>query len=209
MPKTSPFDSHMQRYEAWFEKHPHVYAAELKAVGALVLQDGSGIEVGVGTGRFAAPLGCRLGVEPSVKMARIAMRRGIHVVGGVAESLPLGGERFDFILMVTTVCFVDDIYRAFAECYRVLKKNGFLIVGFVDRASPLGQVYLVNQNKNVFYKDASFYTVDEIMGAMTQTGFRDFDFQQTILGNLSDVTSTAPVKAGWGQGAFVVVRGRR
>jgi len=209
MPKTAPFETHVQRYEAWFEKHPHVYAAELKAVQALVPNYGCGIEVGVGTGRFAGPLGCRLGVEPSVKMAQIALRRGIHVVGGVAEALPLGGERFDFVLMVTTVCFLDDMYRAFEECYRVLKRGGVLILGFVDRASPLGQVYLAHQNENVFYKDASFYTVDEIMGTVKQTGFRDFDFRQTIFGDLSQATPDEPVTTGCGQGAFVVVSARR
>jgi SAM-dependent methyltransferase len=208
MPKTAPFEAHVQRYEAWFEKYPHVYAAELKAVQALIPKKGFGIEVGVGTGRFAGPLGCRLGVEPSLKMAQRAMRGGIRVAAGVAEALPLGGERFDFVLMVTTVCFVDDIYRAFEECYRVLKRSGVLIVGFVDRASPLGQVYLAHQNENVFYKDASFYTVDEIMGAMKQTGFRDFDFRQTIFGDLSQVTPEEPVTTGCGQGAFVVVSAR-
>jgi ubiquinone/menaquinone biosynthesis C-methylase UbiE len=111
--------------------------------------------------------------------------------------------------MVTTVCFVDDMYRAFEECYRVLKRNGVLIVGFVDRASPLGQVYLAHQNENVFYKDASFYTVDEIMGAMKQTGFRNFDFQQTIFGALSGVTPEEPIKVGYGEGGFVAVRARK
>lgn len=209
MPKAAPFETHVQQYEAWFEKYPYVYAAELKAVCALVPQGGCGIEVGAGTGRFAAPLGCHLGVEPSVKMAGIAMKRGIHVVGGVAEALPMDRERFDFVLMVTTVCFLDDIGLAFRECHRVLKKEGFLIVGFVDRTSPLGQLYLTHQNENVFYRDALFYTVDEIIEAMKQAGFRDFSFQQTIFGNLSDVTAAEPVKAGCGEGAFVAVRAKK
>jgi SAM-dependent methyltransferase len=207
MPKKTSFETHVYRYEAWFEKYPYVYAAELKAVRELVPQDGFGVEVGVGTGRFAAPLGTHLGVEPSVQMAKIALQRGIRVVGGVAEALPLEGDRFDYLLMVTTVCFLDDMERAFRECRRVLKKTGCLIVGFVDRTSPLGQVYLTHQNENVFYRDASFYSVDEIIAAMKQTGFRDFSFQQTIFGNLSEVTPAEPVKAGYGEGSFVVVRG--
>ena len=209
MPKTAPFETYVHRYEAWFRKYPFVYTAELKAVRALVPKGGYGIEVGVGTGRFAARLGIHLGVEPSVQMGKIALQLGIHVAGGVAEALPLDSERFDFVLMVTTVCFLDDIVQAFSECYRVLKKKGFLIVGFVDRTSPLGQIYLTHQNENVFYKDASFYSVDEIIEAMKQTGFRDFDFRQTIFGNLSEVTSDEPVKAGYGEGSFVVVRARK
>jgi len=209
MPKTAPFETHVHRYEAWFEKYPYVYAAELKAVRALVPKGGCGIEVGVGTGRFATPLATHLGVEPSVQMGKIALQHGIHVAGGVAEALPLDSERFDFVLMVTTVCFLDDIDQAFRECYRVLKKKGFLIVGFVDRTSPLGQIYLTHQHENVFYKDASFYSVDEIIEAMKQTGFREFNFQQTVFGNLSEVTPAEPVKAGYGEGSFVVVSGRK
>ena len=206
MPKTAPFETHVHRYEAWFEKYPYVYAAELKAVRALIPpQGGFGVEVGVGTGRFAAPIGVHWGVEPSLPMAKIAMQHGIHVIAGVAEALPLDSERFDFVLMVTTVCFLDDMDRAFRECYRVLKKKGLLIVGFVDRTSPLGQIYLRYQNENVFYKNALFYSVDEIIEAMKQTGFRDLNFQQTIFRDLSDVTPAEPVKAGYGEGAFVVV----
>jgi SAM-dependent methyltransferase len=209
MPKTVPFETYVNRYEAWFEKYPYVYAAELKAVRELVPEGGFGVEVGVGTGRFAGPLGTQLGVEPSVQMGKIARLNGIHVAGGVAEALPLGCDRFDYVLMVTTVCFLDDIDQAFRECYRVLNRNGCLIVGFVDRTSPLGQIYLTHQNENVFYRDASFYSVEEIIAAMKQTGFRDFSFQQTIFGNLSQVTPDESVKAGHGEGSFVVVQGRK
>ncbi len=209
MPKIAPFETYVHRYEAWFRKYPFVYAAELKVVRSLVPKGGYGIEVGVGTGRFAAPLGILLGVEPSLQMAKITRQHGIHVVGGVAEALPLEDDRFDFVLMVTTVCFLDDVDRAFKECYRVLKKKGFLIVGFVNRTSSLGQIYLTHQNENVFYKDALFYTVDEIIEAMKQTGFRDFVFQQTIFRNLSEVTPTESIKSGYGEGAFIVVRARR
>ena len=150
MPKTEPFENNVQHYEAWFRKYHFVYTAELKAVRALLPKGGYGIEVGVGTGRFAALLGIHFGVEPAWQMAKIAMKRGVRVVGGVAEALPLDGDRFDFVLMVTTVCFLDDLERALRECYRLLKKKGVFIVGFVDRSSPLGQIYLKHQNNHVF-----------------------------------------------------------
>ena len=40
------------------------------------------VEIGVGTGRFAFPLGIRSGLEPLAKMATIARDRGISVVEG-------------------------------------------------------------------------------------------------------------------------------
>lgn len=39
---------------------------------------------------------------------------------------------FKFVLFVTTVCFLDDINKAFREAYRVLKKGGRLIAGLID-----------------------------------------------------------------------------
>lgn len=33
---------------------------------------GKGVEIGVGTGRFSAPLGIKLGVDPSWEMSKLA-----------------------------------------------------------------------------------------------------------------------------------------
>jgi len=209
MPKTDPFEKYPDRYEAWFERYPAVYGAELRAVRDLLPEKGCGLEVGVGTGRFATPLGIKLGVEPSVRMAKASKQMDIQVTGGVAENLPIKSDQFDFILMVTTVCFLDNMQQAFQEVWRVLKKQGFLIVGLVDRMSPLGQEYMKHQNKSVFYRDALFYSVDEIVQTMGQQGFRDFLFRQTIFQELARVTLAEPITSGYGKGSFVVIRGRK
>ena len=209
MPKISPFQKYVDQYETWFKKNRWVYEAELRAVKALIPETGRGVEIGVGTGRFAAPLGIKIGVEPSGRMKEIAQKRGIQVLDGVAEKLPFDDYEIDFILMVTTVCFVDDINKAFQEANRVLSKGGFLIVGEVDRSSPIGQTYLKHQNENVFYKEANFFSVDEVVKVMKQTGFRDFVFKQTIFHSLSEVTENEPVKPGYGEGSFVVIRGKK
>ncbi len=46
--------------------------AELAAVESLWPATGQGLEIGVGTGRFAVPLGIKIGVEPARAMAEIA-----------------------------------------------------------------------------------------------------------------------------------------
>lgn len=76
-PDTDPFDSHTDRYDTWFEHHPAIYESELNAIRQL-LPPGfeSGLEVGVGTGRFAAPLGIATGLEPSIKMGAVAPEAG-------------------------------------------------------------------------------------------------------------------------------------
>lgn len=80
MPKISPFQKNVDQYERWFTKNRWVYEAELRAVKALLPEAGLGVEIGVGTGRFAAPLGIKIGVEPSIRMKKIAQDRGIQIL---------------------------------------------------------------------------------------------------------------------------------
>ena len=209
MVSQSPFDQYVKEYEQWFSDHAHVYQAELRAVRELLPPTGSGVEIGVGSGRFAAPLGIPLGVEPSRQMAVHAKERGIQIIHGVAEHLPFTEASFDFVLMVTTICFVADIDKALREAHRILSPNGVCLLGFVDRHSRLGQTYLQRQGESLFYRDAIFYSTDEVLAHLTQAGFHDFSCRQTIFSGLAETTEEEPVLAGYGQGSFVVVQGRR
>src|SRR3990172_7895295 len=115
MPGTEPFDRYLKDYEAWFEKYRYVYLSEVEAIRHLSPKSGKGIEIGIGTGRFAVPLGILEGVEPLAVMREVAARHGLTVYDGMAENLPLADQSFDFALMATTVCFVDDIVQSFRE----------------------------------------------------------------------------------------------
>ena len=207
MPKVKPFDRHVEQYEHWFEENASAYVSELEAVRVLLPEGGRGIEVGTGTGRFAGPLGIKLGVEPSRAMRAVARQRGIQVVDGVAEALPLGDAVFDSVLMVTTICFLDDPAAAVREAYRVLKPGAPLVIGLVDRDSRLGRSYERFKDENVFYREATFYTVDEVVSYLIEAGFRHFAFTQTIFQDLPEISRIQPVKEGFGEGAFVVTRG--
>jgi len=77
--KTDPFDRYHERYDDWFNKHEKVYESELKAVRDLLPSKGKGIEIGVGSGRFAYPLSIGYGLDPSKKMLRLADERGIQL----------------------------------------------------------------------------------------------------------------------------------
>lgn len=204
MPRTEPFDNYSDRYDAWFEKNSAVYRAELETIRQILPSPGGmGLEVGVGSGKFAAPLGISIGVEPSEQMARKAERLNIQVFRGVAEDLPFPNDQFDFVLMVTTICFVDDVLASFREAFRVLKPGGSIVVGFVDKESELGKRYLEKRNTSVFYQEAVFFSTPEVCQYLRDAGFDDLTFKQTLIPSEKEGT----IREGFGQGAFVAVKG--
>lgn len=209
MPRISPFEKYTEQYESWFVKNRLVYEAELRAVKAMMPTVGSGLEIGVGTGRFAYPLGIENGVEPSKRMRDFAKKRGIRVVAGVAEHLPYNDLQFDFVLMVTTICFLEDISKALNEAYRILLNGGALIIGFVDRDSKMGKIYLKRQKESVFYRGANFFSVAGLTECIKRAGFTGLTFNQTIFGTLAETAEDEPVKHGYGDGSFVVIHGRK
>jgi len=201
MAKTEPFDTYSDAYDDWFERHDAEYALELEAIRELQ-PTGQGLEIGVGTGKFARPLGIQHGLDPSETMIRKAREVGIEVVEGVAEKLPYRDASFDYALMVTTICFVDDLKKSFEEACRVLRPGGSILVGFIDKESTLGQQYLTKRDKSRFYAVAEFYSAREVLELLTKTGFGKFQIRQTLLANEGEQN----IIEGYGQGSFVAIQ---
>ena len=205
MARIEPFELFPDRYEAWYEENRYVYLSELEAVRHFIPKNGTGVEIGIGSGRFAAPLKINIGIEPSSKMRSLAIKKGITTIAGIAEALPFRASRFDFILMTTTLCFLDDLQTTLKEMKRVLTPHGKLIIGFVNKNSKIGRSYQKKKNKSVFYQDATFYSVNDVINHLTETGFKDFQFVQTLFKPLQNIRSIEPLKTGHGEGSFVVI----
>lgn len=203
MPKTEAFEKYSDAYDEWFKQNSDLYGAELEAIRQLLPPPGAeGMEIGVGTGKFAAPLGITIGVEPSEKMAIKARMQGIDVYPGVAEKLPFSDGRFDFVLMVTTICFVDNVISSFREAFRVLKPCGHIIVGFIDRESELGKQYADKRKKSMFYKEASFFSTQQVLKYLKEAGFQIEKIKQAVIPEERPET----ILDDFGKGAFVVIR---
>jgi len=84
------FEEYAKEYDRWFDEYPDEYHAELARIQrVLTAPDSRSIEVGVGSGRFAGPLGVTLGVEPSRALGQMARQRGIEVIRGRSRLSPL------------------------------------------------------------------------------------------------------------------------
>ena len=206
MPKTKPFDDHLKEYEEWFDGNLYVYLSELEAVKQLLPAEGRGIEIGIGSGLFSEPLGIKEGCDPSAEMRGKAEKRGLKVKECVAENLPYENNSVDYVLMVTTICFVDDPKKTFEEIHRVLKPGGSVVVAFVDKDSPVGKIYLENKDKSMFYKEATFFGTEEILDILQKAGFKTEKIVQTIFGMLNEVKEVQQPKEGHSEGSFVVVK---
>ncbi|HOE17187.1 MAG TPA: class I SAM-dependent methyltransferase [Syntrophorhabdaceae bacterium] len=209
MLKTGPFQDHADQYDRWFKENRSVYEVELRTIRSFITDNRRSLEVGVGTGRFAAPLGIRIGIEPAESMRAIALKRKVNVLGAAAEHLPFKDSSFGLVMMITVVCFVNDIDRTFKEAFRVLSKDGSMVVGMMDRSGPLGLRYSERKQDSLFYGQATFYSVDEILEIMKRTGFNNFSFRQSIFGDISKTSGDEAVKAGYGTGSFVAIRGKK
>jgi ubiquinone/menaquinone biosynthesis C-methylase UbiE len=209
MPKTEPFEAYHHRYDTWFERHAVTYQSELLAIRALLPWRGLGLAIGIGTGRFAAPLGVQVGIDPAHAVLHYAAKRGVSVIQGIAEALPFSDSSFDYALSVTTICFVDNATAMLTEARRVLKPGGNLVIGFIDRTSELGQHYLAHQAENVFYREATFYSANEVEKLLYDTGFTEPVWLQTLTEMPEESQEIETLRVGFGEGAFVAVKANR
>lgn len=200
------FGPNADLYEDWFQKNPYLFQSELAAIRQLIPTTGTGIEIGAGTGIFAQALGVRFGIEPSLPMRLKALERGVQVIEGIAEDLPVPEESFDFAVMITVDCFLTDVLQAFKEVARILSPGGCFVIAFIDRASPLGEIYEQKRHDSPFYRQARFHSAEEIRQYLTAAGFVIVDERQTVYRIENELQE---VRRGTGEGVFGVIRAEK
>lgn len=207
-PDCNPFDEVAAEYDAWFESESGraIFALEVECLRKVMpASTGRWLEVGVGTGRFAAALAVTDGTDPSDAMRALAELRGIHTINGRGECLPYPGRMFDGVLMTTTLCFLADPGKSFQECCRVLKETGRLIVGLIPADGPWGQLHARKAAEgHPIYSRATFYRPDEVVSLAVRSGFRLHDACSCLLSPPESLVGAEQPHAGIVPGAGFV-----
>ena len=169
--KCRVFEEFAVDYDRWFDDHQDTYLAQKRMLGNTVPASARTLEIGVGSGRFAAPLQIAYGIDPSRSLVRMAKARGVEVVLGCGEHLPFRRESFDAILLMTVICFLDDMQGVLQETRAVLVPGGMVIIGFIERDGEIFQRYHLEPEKGRFLRHARFYTGNEVTRALLTAGF--------------------------------------
>ncbi|MFO7967228.1 MAG: class I SAM-dependent methyltransferase [Archaeoglobaceae archaeon] len=200
------FDRFAGEYDQWFDHHRLVFESEVQALKMFLPDSYIGLEVGVGSGRFASVFGLK-GIDPARSMVKIARSRGVEALMATAERIPFKDGSFDIVLMVTTLCFLYDPLQALKEVKRILKPGSRIVIGMVPGDSFLGKKYSKSDSK--FYRHADFYTVDQILSLLKELGFNNLKTCQTLFSDPKELESIEPVEEGYGEGSFVVIHGQK
>jgi len=103
------------------------------------------------------------------------------VAQAVGEQLPFRNEAFGGILLVVTLCFVDDPLWVLREARRVLRPDGGLVLGMILAESPWAAHYREKGRQgHPFYSIARFYPRAELEGWLAQAGFRVVAYRSTL-----------------------------
>ncbi len=199
------FDRLAIKYDEWYERNRSVYENELAAVRALGLR-GRGAEFGVGTGRFAAPMDVSFGLDPSEEVLKIAIRRDLEVALGFAEKVPLRSSSLDYILLVVTLCFVDDPLAVLREASRAVRRGGPVAVCIIPRESAWGRYY--SSKDSPFYLQARFYSLEELGEMLSKAGLEAEVYLSTLFFEPLEEPRKEEPKPGPG-GGFVCVKAFR
>ncbi len=164
------FEGIAREYDSWYDRNWEIYQMELSCINSLIGKNRGSpcLEVGVGTGRFAEPLGIEVGLDAALSPLLIARKRGIEVVQGLAENLPFTSSSFRCSIMVVTLCFIKDPLIALKEIKRVLRRRGELYLCFIPRESPMGRKYTIRGLEgDPIYSKANFLRRDEVLDLLS------------------------------------------
>ncbi len=134
---------------------------------------GKALEIGCGTGHwtqyFAEKGNDIIGIDVSREMVEIAERKNIPstvcLVHDV-QNMPFRDDFFENIFAITSLEFVEDQDKAFAEIKRVIKDYGYLVVAVLNENSE----YMQKRKDDPIFKEAKLFTPQKLFNYLKVFG---------------------------------------
>lgn len=181
---TKPWNA--KEYDAWYETPLGRLSDRLekKLVFSLIeIRAGEkALDVGCGTGNYTIELAKRgadvVGIDSSEYMLTFArqkvkkerLKANLQVAD--ALNLPFPDQSFDLIVSNGLLCFLKEPGKALAEMNRVLKPEGRLIIGVLNRWSPWALFRRIKGLfKDTIYNQAHFMSPPELERIIKKAGF--------------------------------------
>jgi SAM-dependent methyltransferase len=121
------------RRAAWRGDSQGRHPQDLAAAAIAAVEPGSILEIGCGTGAFAARLLCEhpaaslVAIDQSARMAELTRARGVDARVADAMDLPFDDASFDVVVAMWMLYHVPDLDIALAQVRRVLRPGGLFV----------------------------------------------------------------------------------
>lgn len=182
-----------EEYDRWYKTPLGSLCDRLEkeAIFTPLKTKGLVLDIGCGTGNYTLELLKRgvhaVGIDSSLDMVLSARNKTtanrfkpLFVVGD-AERLPFKNSIFDSVLEVTALCFIKHPERVIKETHRVLKPNGSILIGELNRFSYWAFLRrLKGLFKESIYRHARFYGIKTLTEVLQKTGFKDLKWSSCI-----------------------------
>lgn len=171
------FDKEAINYDQWYESKLGEFVDKVETeLAFLLFKPTPGmkiLDVGCGTGNFSiklAEMGCKVvGIDISEEMLNKARKKAkdkgldIEFHNMDIYNINFPAESFDGVFSMAAFEFIKEPQKAYDEMYRVLKKNGHLLIGTINRESKWGDLYLSKSvQENSVFKYADFKSMDDL-----------------------------------------------
>lgn len=148
------YDEFSTMYEDERAKPYHVFLDESEIDAARpYCQGGHVLEVGCGTGlvleRLEQISGKVTGIDLSHGMVAKAGQRGLAVAQASATDLPFADDTFDCAVSFKVLAHIPPIHETLAECARVVRPGGHLVLEFYNKHSMRHMVKLLKPAQKV------------------------------------------------------------
>jgi len=186
-------DKTAEKFARYMKKYPELYHHLARVVKHYAPKKKPVIiDLGIGPGLLSQELHTQMpnaiiiGVDPNKKMLSLAQQNAcfdtFEAKLGSSENIPVDDGSADIVVSRFSLTYWKDPKKSFSEMFRVLKKDGCVILEVINKDFPIWRLFLIKVHMLFnkagadvtkyhvdVYKDA--YTIDQVEQFFFNAGF--------------------------------------